>query len=83
MPELYIFTPCEKPVELNYGVYGSPDFGFGWVPNYDQQRVALAFLVNQEICYGELSDSPTSCFFKWEQVIPDIRKPTTYILTTW
>lgn len=49
MSELYIFVPCENPVELGNGVYGSP----------------------------------TSCFFKWEQVIPDIGEPRIEILTTW
>lgn len=83
MPELYIFVPCENPVELSNGVYGSPDIGFGWVPYYDQQRVAFAFLVDQEVCFSGLSGSPTSCFFKWEQVIPDIGEPRIEILTTW
>lgn len=83
MPELYIFVPCENPVELSNGIYGSPDFGFGWVPYYDQQRVAFAFLVDQKVCFSGLSGSPTSCFFKWEQVIPDIGEPRIEILTTW
>jgi hypothetical protein len=80
MPAPYIFIPCTKPVSTEAGSWLMPDVGFGWVPVYDQQRLATMTDITILGCDETLNteDSAQRCFYKWDT---DIKKLPPYKTT--
>jgi hypothetical protein len=74
MPAPYIFIPCTKPVSTEAGSWLMPDVGFGWVPVYDQQRLATMTDITILGCDETLNteDSAQRCFYKWDTDIKNL-----------
>jgi hypothetical protein len=74
MPAPYIFIPCTKPVSTEAGSWLMPDVGFGWVPVYDQQRLATMTDITILGCDETLNteDSAQKCFYKWDTDIKNL-----------
>ena len=51
-----------------------PDVGFGWVPVYDQQRLATMTDITILGCDENLKteDSAQKCFYKWDTDIKNL-----------
>ena len=74
MPAPYIFIPCTKPVSTEAGSWLMPDVGFGWVPVYDQQRLATMTDITILGCDETLNteDLAQRCFYKWDTDIKNL-----------
>jgi hypothetical protein len=74
MPAPYIFIPCTKPVSTEAGSWLMPDVSFGWVPVYDQQRLATMTDITILGCDENLKteDSAQKCFYKWDTDIKNL-----------
>jgi hypothetical protein len=74
MPAPYIFIPCTKPVSTEAGSWLMPDVSFGWVPVYDQQRLATMTDITILGCDETLNteDSAQKCFYKWDTDIKNL-----------
>jgi hypothetical protein len=74
MPAPYIFIPCTKPVSTEAGSWLMPDVSFGWVPVYDQQRLATMTEITILGCDENLKteDSAQKCFYKWDTDIKNL-----------
>jgi hypothetical protein len=74
MPAPYIFIPCTKPVSTEAGSWLMPDVSFGWVPVYDQQRLATMTDITILGCDENLNteDSAQKCFYKWDTDIKNL-----------
>jgi hypothetical protein len=74
MPAPYMFIPCTKPVSTEAGSWLMPDVSFGWVPVYDQQRLATMTEITILGCDENLKteDSAQKCFYKWDTDIKNL-----------
>ena len=74
MPAPYMFIPCTKPVSAEAGSWLMPDVSFGWVPVYDQQRLATMTDITILGCDDNLKteDSAQKCFYKWDTDIKNL-----------
>ena len=74
MPAPYMFIPCTKPVSTEAGSWLMPDVSFGWVPVYDQQRLATMTDITIMGCDENLKteDSAQKCFYKWDTDIKNL-----------
>jgi hypothetical protein len=74
MPAQFMFIPCARPVSTEAGSWLMPDVSFGWVPVYDQQRLATMTEITILGCDENLKteDSAQKCFFKWDTDIKNL-----------
>jgi hypothetical protein len=83
MPAPYTFIPCTKPVSTEAGSWLMPDVGFGWVPVYDQQRLATMTDITTLGCDKTLNteDLAQRCFYKWDTDIKNLPPYTSTVVS--